>query len=173
VTPYAPLSALVVEPDASHRGLAMATLASAGFLVSSADGFHAARQQLTLQPPAVLVAGVKLGEYNGLHLVLRAKASNPRVAAVVIAEDTEHGFDRDARDVGATLVGFPVSERELLAAVFRTLFKDQSKAGDPIQSPFERRLAERRNAAVVYAPDRRESDRRRPLEVLIQSITVS
>ena len=63
--------------------MAFETLSAAGFEVTLVDRFDAARARLMSDPPAVLLTAIKLGEFNGLHLVLAAKTADPRIAAIV------------------------------------------------------------------------------------------
>ena len=167
MSPHSPPSALVVEPDASRRLRTVAALTSAGFQVIAAAAFDVARRSIVEHPPAVLVTALKLGEYNGLHLVLRARAAAPRTATLVTTDETGGLFRKDAQQAGATFVQDPVTTTQLLAAVFRTMFRtDDSVVVEP---PFERRKVERRNALLPHAPDRRLHDRRRNVETLLQA----
>jgi hypothetical protein len=55
--------------------LPMAALLEAGLdiEVSALTDFEAAKRQLSAQAPDVLVTALRLGAYNGLHLILRAR----------------------------------------------------------------------------------------------------
>jgi len=162
----APLSALVVDPDTSRRLRTVTALASAGFHVTATNAFDTARKQIVSSPPAVLLAALKLGEYNGLHLVLRAKAMSPRTATLVIAESSGLMFQRDVDQAGATFVTEPVSSQDIVAAVLRTIFRKEPP--EPITRPFERRVADRRMSYQDRRPDRRTRDRRRDIETLFE-----
>jgi hypothetical protein len=54
--------------------------------VSLMTDFDAARHELNVRPPHLLVTELKLGAFNGLHLALRARTQCPRVQAIVIGE---------------------------------------------------------------------------------------
>jgi DNA-binding response OmpR family regulator len=139
-------------------------LAGAGFHVISTDTFEAARQHLATSSPIVLVTALKLGEYNGLHLALRARATSPRTAALLMANAADN-FVKEAEQAGATYVVEPVDGSELVAAVLRTLFRPDSSLR--VVAPFERRQRERRTAAAAFVPDRRATERRRDLATLM------
>src|SRR6188768_57822 len=115
-------SALVVDPNAFTRLRTVTALAGAGFHVISTDAFEAARHQIVGGPPSVLVTALKLEEYNGLHLVLRARATSSRTACLVTA-DEDANFQNEAEQAGATYMVDPVSTGDLIAAVLRTLFR--------------------------------------------------
>lgn len=170
MNPAAALSAVVVEPTVPNGRGAAQVLASAGFQVVTASSFETARQRIVSSRPAVLVTPLKLGEYNGLHLVLRARTANPRLAALVTIDDRDASFKKDVQQMGATFVANPITPRELLAAVLRTLFRT-----DPttiIEPPFERRLSERRKATSEFVPDRRGHERRRNVDAVIHTASL-
>jgi DNA-binding response OmpR family regulator len=167
-TPMSPraLSALVVDPDAPTRVRTVTALADAGFHVISTDAFEAARYQIVAAPPSILVTTLKLEEYNGLHLVLRARAAEPRTACLLTVDESAN-FQKEAEQAGATYIVGPVSTSELMAAVLRTLF--QSDPSVHVSAPFERRRTDRRTATLDSAPNRRRQQRRRELATLIQA----
>src|SRR5262245_9484146 len=78
-------TALVVEPSLADALSVVSILSQLGFRVTVSDNFHEAKARL-LTRPALLVTELRLGEYNGLHLVLRGKSANSEMAAVVTAE---------------------------------------------------------------------------------------
>jgi len=158
----------VVDSDAERRASVVKIIASGGFQVTEAETFAVARRALAAQPPAVLIAALKLGEYNGLHLVLRARAAPLRVDTLVIADETSADFRREVQNMGAAFVIEPVSAPELLAAVVRSLFRHDHT--QPIEPPFERRLGERRAAHLEQLPERRFYDRRRSMATLLETL---
>ena len=112
------------------------------FNVTLATSFAEAKSLLLDRQPALIVAAVQLGEYNGLGLVLRAKSANPQVRAVVLSRAADPVLQADAEMLGATFVSLPIELRELRAAIIRTLFRENVTAAvDPIRAPFERRRA--------------------------------
>ena len=161
-----PLSALVVGFNSHDLLVAVETLSAAGFLVSPVDRFETAKGRLSYNPPSILITAVKLGEFNGLHLVLEARAAGP-VAAIVTSDVADRVLERDAEQLGATFLVQPVSGRELLAAVVRTVFRCMHDPA-PIRAPFERRQSQRRIMQTAAGPDRRNGDRRRERFTLIK-----
>lgn len=163
-----PLTALVVDPNGPNRLRTVLTLESAGFQVASVDSFRAAREMIASAPPAVLVTALKLGEYNGFHLVLRARTAGAGIATLVTSDDPGSAFKKQALETRATLVVDPVTSRDLLAAIFRTLFRSDGTIS--IEPPFERRMADRRQSPwSLQFPDRRSQERRRNLAVLVNA----
>ena len=135
-------TALVIEPILPHLLSVLSTLSSMGFDTTVAETFQDARASLSTHPPTLLVAGIKLREYNGLHLVLRGMTTWPDLAAIVTSESLDALLQEETERLGATFVVMPAPQSELVAVVSRTVLRKR-KAGAPFESirpPFERRL---------------------------------
>jgi DNA-binding NtrC family response regulator len=162
-------SALVVDPKLNEALSVVALLTDQGFEVTVAESFAKGKDRLNMRPPVLLLTEIRLGEYNGLHLVLRGKAQRPNMAALVMSSHADPVLRAEAEAMGATFLVKPVETRELLAAVTRTLFQ-RDRAEGPIRPPFERRRTERRAAIVVIGPDRRLGERRQDLASRLQKL---
>jgi DNA-binding response OmpR family regulator len=141
-----PVPALVVDCSPASSLPIVNTLAECGFSVTSAESFAQGKARILESPPTLLVAELRLREYNGLQLVLRGKARRPSMAAIVLSSILDSVLQSEAETMGATFVLRPVDSRELIAAAFRTLLREPARhpVVDPIRSPFERRTGERR-----------------------------
>jgi DNA-binding response OmpR family regulator len=158
-------AALIIDPDLSDVMFAVAAASSLGFRVTVADSFQEALERLRV-PPTLLIAHIRLGEYNGLHLVLRGKAASRDLAAIVTSGVADKVLQTEAEQLGATFVLKPTTAQELSAAICRTLLQ-----GGPVRSPFERRTSDRRSpSSAAYHPDRRKGSRRRDVLQLIQQV---
>jgi DNA-binding response OmpR family regulator len=161
--PLADYSVLVVEPALDDLVDLISTISSVGLQVTATATFEQAKQMMSSQTPSILIAAIRLGIYNGLHLVLRGKAVKPDMAALVTAPEHDSVLQADADATGATFIVKPISRPDLIAAVMQTLFRRDPTA-PPIRPPFERRVRERRSAAdASFHQDRRAGDRRRLL----------
>jgi DNA-binding NtrC family response regulator len=89
---------LLVAPDRRVAADALAWLTGAGMKVTLVNNFDAGRQQL-YSLPDLLISEVRLGEYNGLHLALRA--SSWGIPAIILGED-DVVLKREAKQMGAT-----------------------------------------------------------------------
>ena len=147
----------------------VAILTACRFHVTSAETFQKAKLDLTARPPALLVTELRLGEFNGLQLVLQGKSMRPAMAAVVISTVPDPVLEADAEAMGATFVLRPFSDNVLAAAVFRTIFHRAGSSDVPsaIRPPFERRQGERRTAHLPVEGNRRATDRRGDLSSLL------
>jgi DNA-binding NtrC family response regulator len=166
VTLLAPMPVLVVEPTIDELLALVTTLSRAGFNVTAAQSFAEARPFLAVRPPAVLLTALRLGLYNGLHLVVRGKAIRPDMAALVMSSAPESVLQAEADALGATFLVRPFTPRDLIGAVLQTAFRSDM-AAPPLRAPFERRLADRRGTVASFDPERRRSERRRVLPWLV------
>ena len=106
-------SVLVVAPTARIAATVFAWLTDAGFTPLLASSFAAAKQQID-EHPSLLVSEVRLGEYNGLHLALRAQARG--VPAILIGE-ADLVLQREAAQLGASYLTGILGGQDLLTAV--------------------------------------------------------
>jgi DNA-binding NtrC family response regulator len=164
----AALSILVVEPALDELVRTVAALSDAGFHVTAAEGFPQAKHLLSPRAPSVLLTSLRLGCYNGLHLVVRGKALQSQLAAIVTSSDADAALQSDAEALGATFVLKPITTDQLIASILKTYFRRHDDDG-PIRPPFERRVGQRRALQAIepISVDRRGPDRRRPLPWLV------
>jgi DNA-binding NtrC family response regulator len=163
-----PATALVVEPSVADTLFLVSSLSDLGFHVTVSDNFRDARAHLT-SSPALLVTELRLAEYNGLHLVFRAKSIRSGIAAVIRTQIADPLLQLEAERMGATFVLKTTSPEEFRAAVSRTLMR-RMDSFEPIRPPFERRHADRRvaRAASDNTPERRVAERRVDISKVIR-----
>jgi DNA-binding response OmpR family regulator len=112
---------LVVHDDPRVRGILNTMLQGAGFNVTAVSTFEEARQLLTTDPPALLIADIRLGDYNGLQLALRCQLDLPEVRVIITHVSADAVFERAAADAGAAFVGDPVNNPQFLPSVRKAL----------------------------------------------------
>jgi DNA-binding response OmpR family regulator len=98
---------LLVAPDRQIAADARACLSDAGLRVTVVDTFGAALQHL-YSLPDLLISQVRLGDYNGLHLALRASSSG--IPAILLG-DPDVVLQREARKMGATYLAGDYANR--------------------------------------------------------------
>ena len=114
---------LVVHPD--RRGLSslVELLQAAGYDVTGSSTFAEARKLLEKLSPQLLIAHVRLGAFNGLHLVLHRHAVAPTSASIVI--DTAGRMDdelaRQAKRLSASYVVEPTEPAGWIALIAKGL----------------------------------------------------
>ena len=106
---------LVVEPNPFLAQRLATWLSSQGHETHVCAGFEEAKPELDSWPPDLLVTEVKLGEFNGLHLAIRAKQHRPQTQALVLGED-DRFFAREAHQHGASYLAAPLDEQAFTAA---------------------------------------------------------
>ena len=111
-------SILIVDERPTAVARLAKPLEGAGYAVTTATTFEAARERLAAQPPDLLIAAERLGPFNGLHLVLRGRFDHPEMAAIVTADTNDPVFQAEASSFGAACAIAP-SAPELLALVSR------------------------------------------------------
>ncbi|MEQ1759688.1 MAG: response regulator [Vicinamibacterales bacterium] len=165
-----PSPALVVEPVFSDVLLLVPILSALGFEITATEDFEEARQSLR-NPPRLLVTEIRLGEFNGLHLVLRGRSARPDMAAIVTSTVDDPVLRHEAEMMGATFVLKPATADELQAAILRTVLRREPT---PIRGPFERRRADRRVIPPAgLLPERRQSDRRADPRLRLAELTLN
>jgi DNA-binding response OmpR family regulator len=108
-----------VEPDS--RGVIERALSNTDHLVTYVQGFEEAKRRLQLAPPDLLVTALKLGAYNGLHLVLRLRSERPNVPAIVVHSKPDPALSVEAGNVDAVFVAAPFDEMRFAELVDRQL----------------------------------------------------
>lgn len=144
-------SALVVAPTHVIATKVFAWLVDAGWSPVVVPSFLDAKQHLE-RNPALMIAEVRLGEYNGLHLALRAQA---RGIPVVVLGECDPVLQREAKDVGAAYLPPDVDAQRLLARVqgLTATMSHRAEAWHHAVPPFPSRVAEAPAAKQPGGPD--------------------
>ena len=116
---------LVVDSDRARLSVVERALASTGNQVACVSNFEDAKERLLFAPPDLLVSAIRLGQYNGLHLVLRAHADHPEMPAIVMNEEADPVLEAEARNAGAVYVTTPVDEGSLVSLIDKLLSERQ------------------------------------------------
>jgi DNA-binding NtrC family response regulator len=119
---------MVIGPDSKRPPAMVDALRGLGFALAIADDFHEAKRVLAAQTPDLLVAHVRLGEYNGLQLVLRGRMTAPHMAAILVADAPDPVLERDLSRMNASLVLSTAGRDEWIAAALRAI----PHAGQPV-----------------------------------------
>ena len=107
---------LVVDNDAGNAASQVGWLRTEGYDASAAVGFQAASRRLEERPPHLLIAPVRLGAFNGVHLVFRGRAYKPEVLALIVGDVVDEGRE-EAQQSGASFARKPLNRDELLRLV--------------------------------------------------------
>jgi len=114
-------SVLVVDSDPADLSDTARLLTSAGYRVATAAAFDEAKQLLANQSPDLLITGLRLGPYNGLHLILRSRADHPAMAAIVTSRYADPVLEAEAHRHNAGYLLRPLDDGDFLHAISRSL----------------------------------------------------
>jgi DNA-binding NtrC family response regulator len=112
---------LIVEEDAALLDAWVALMAAAGYRVTGVTSFAEGRRAMSDSTPDVLLTDVRLGAYNGLQLVIRARAANPRLRSIVVTGFPDPVVRREAEALDARHLEKPVDLDELRSLVASVL----------------------------------------------------
>ena len=116
-----PRSVVVVDGNAPDRANTVTLLEAAGYRVRSARSFDEAKTLLAAECPDILITDLRLGQYNGLHLVLRTRTDYPGMAALVTSRVADPVLEAEAHRQRAQFVLVPMTATQLLQAVASSL----------------------------------------------------
>jgi DNA-binding response OmpR family regulator len=130
---------LVVSTDGAGLTYVLNVLKAAGHSACGALTFEAATRALADGAPDLVIADERLGAYNGLHVILRARAENPDVNAIVTTPVRNRGLEADARSMNIQCLIKPQSPAEWLEPIWRMLGANRiggtcNGQGDPVAS---------------------------------------
>jgi DNA-binding response OmpR family regulator len=125
---------LLVDCDQEHLAGLSAVLTQSGYSVVPCCGFDAGKQYLRTNTPHALVTSLRLGPFNGLHLVLLARQHAPVPAMVVYSGHDDEGMRGEALLAGASYLEKGTLRSSLLrhlAACCATAGRLERSAGEP------------------------------------------
>jgi DNA-binding NtrC family response regulator len=108
---------LAVDANADALLWLVELLRSAGYRVTGAAKFEAARSLLSAGRYDLIVTQLRLEAYNGLHLIFHQRLSCPDAAAIVLAGVSDAASRAEATRLGAFHATLPISAPKLLALV--------------------------------------------------------
>jgi DNA-binding NtrC family response regulator len=117
---------VIVEDDPASLDGLVAVLAGAGYRVIGAPSFEEGRRALT-ESTELLVTDVRLGAYNGLQLIIRGRALNPRLRAIVVTGHSDIVIKRETERLDAVHLEKPVHPARLLDEVAQAMARPASE----------------------------------------------
>jgi len=115
-------SVLIVDSQPTQLDMCARTLTTIGYDVTAVTTFEGAKRRLAApQPLTLLIADIRLGPYNGLHVALRARSLHPRICIIITDRAYDPMLERQARQIGAMYVVKPVSAAKVAELVTQLL----------------------------------------------------
>jgi DNA-binding NtrC family response regulator len=91
---------LIVDCDSAAAAATAQSLRAAGYLLDLSDSFEDAIGQIGRRCPDLLITAVRLGQFNGFHLVIRCRSQHPSMPIVLTGDPGEAGLDGEAAQYG-------------------------------------------------------------------------
>ena len=118
---------LLVEDNQRQRIALAELLAGEGYTVIEANDFTQAKALLNTQTFDLLITDLRLGQFNGLQLVLQIRSDNPDAGAIVITGFDDKVLENDARRYGAAYLVKPIRGAVLVDTVVAELTKHRPR----------------------------------------------
>jgi DNA-binding response OmpR family regulator len=111
------INAVVVDDDPHVLSLAARWLRRAGCDAVMSSTFEDAQTQILVFEPSILIADVRLGDFNGIQLGLLAQRIRRDVRILIISGWDDCVLRREAERLGAAFLPKPFTSTALLSAV--------------------------------------------------------
>jgi DNA-binding NtrC family response regulator len=121
-------SVLVVDSDPADLSNTVLLLQAEGYRVLWAAAFEDAKRLLATESPDLLITGLRLGHYNGLHLVLRSRLDHPEMAAIVTSHYRDPVLEAEAQRQHADFLVTPLEASDFVSAVARSFHASVSSS---------------------------------------------
>jgi DNA-binding response OmpR family regulator len=109
---------LLVDSDVDALATAEGWLKEANYETTTATTFAGAKAAISAGPFDVLIADVRLGAYNGIHLALLARSRARQLRTIVTHAERCGALKADAHSAGARVfIAKPLTRWSLLSAV--------------------------------------------------------
>jgi DNA-binding response OmpR family regulator len=175
---------LLIEPDTVAASLATQMLTAAGHRVAWVDTFADAIWVSAAGAPDMMISALRLGAYNGLHLLMSVRAQQPSLAAVIMCDEGD--VTPDISRFGARHVAKPIDPLVLGTVVSELLLSCRPHDPDgariwprkltelpaTVQNSTAR-VVELSYGGVRLSLDRPLSSARTPIEIKLPSLGVS
>jgi DNA-binding response OmpR family regulator len=149
---------LIVDSNAGVVEEMAVALRATNHVVFTALTYEEGKTVWRNQLPDVLVVDIRLGQYNGLQLLIRAREDRLDVTAIVTSPVSDPVLEAETARFSAAYLVKPVSRRQLLSALQEPKTEQVLKSAAPVN---RRRVGRRNRVMVDFIPKQREGDQRR------------
>jgi CheY-like chemotaxis protein len=116
-----PFRILVLDDVESALAGIVELLRDAGYIVTGAATFDAAKRLLAIESYELLITDIRLRGFNGLHLVRQCHRDRPEMGIIIISGYDEPMIEVEAGRYGAEFVRKPIKPAAFLQSVARSL----------------------------------------------------
>lgn len=131
-------------------------------MVFEASSFEDGKRLWQEITPAVLVVDIRLGQFNGLQLMMRARADRPDLKGIITCPFADQVLEAETKRFGGTFLIKPITPSQIVEAVTNAALPN-TVVPNPATPPLllERRRIDRRQVEVAVPwADRRAGPRR-------------
>jgi len=121
---------VIVAQNPALATALLSWLGSAGYELAIVTTFAAAKALLETRP-ALVISELKLGEYNGLHLALKARAVG--IPAIIVGPQ-DAVLQKDADDLGATYLTSVLRRSHVLELVAERVGDSPASTNLPVSN---------------------------------------
>ena len=90
---------LVVSNDRVGLACMLGAMETAGYRATGVSTFEEANQLLSDHRPDLVMADERLGAFNGLHVLMRARSRHPGLRTIVMTPTRNRALNADARSL--------------------------------------------------------------------------
>ena len=116
-----PHTILIVDRDPRTRASLGRVLSDEGYHVVTTTTFEDASAGLAMTKPDAIIADIRLGAYNGLHLIFRARGILADVVGIVIDAAIDPVLEAEAAAAQVAYLAKPLEREQLLPLLDRRL----------------------------------------------------
>ena len=117
---------LIVEQDDRDAARIQGILDAAGYALNFVHSFEESLSAVSQQGPDLVITSLRLGAYNGLHLVLRNRELYPDMGAIVVGDPAD--YMQDIESLQVPFLAKPIKREDLLTTVSRVLAGREPRA---------------------------------------------
>jgi DNA-binding NtrC family response regulator len=121
-----PPIAVIVDTNVSELRATQSAVGAAGLAAITVDSFQRAKTVLQSVSPGIVIAAIKLGAFNGLHLAALCAGSRPGIPFIVTNTVYDPVLDAEAKEAGAAYVVISETREELTQLSLKLLEGSQS-----------------------------------------------
>jgi DNA-binding response OmpR family regulator len=121
---------LIVDDTLATLGALAELIAHAGYDVVTAPDFEEAKKKIEGESPDLLIVDIRLGPYNGLHLVVRERLAHPERPVIITTGFPDALLEAEARRYGAEFLEKPIRSADLIALVKRLLAEREVRSAE-------------------------------------------
>ena len=111
----------IVSTDNADLSATLGVLADAGYSATGATTFEEAQRRVVSESPDLVIADERLGAFNGLHVLLTARAERPSTWTIVTTPVENRGLEADARSLNVQCMVKPRTASDWLGPISRIL----------------------------------------------------